>query len=114
MVGLNAVSLATETSSLDVGSVTSMAEISRPRYDCPTLKLWTSGNAESAATIFSDSSGPMTWSHVTRGGAVPFAAVLTFDGIDAPVFFTTRFVRASFRTTVSATRSTWSYDSAVL
>src|SRR5450756_1638855 len=87
MVGLSAVSLATDTSSLVVGRVTSMAEMSRPRYDWPTLTLWTSGNAESAATIFSDSSGPMTWSHVTRGGAAPFAAVRTLDGTAAPASF---------------------------
>src|SRR5450756_2476655 len=54
MVGLSAVSLATDTSSLGVGSVTSIAEMSRPRYDCPTLKLRTSGNAARPATIFSD------------------------------------------------------------
>ena len=58
----------------------------------------------------------MTWSQVTSGG-VGFVAVGRADVATAPktpVDATTRRVRVSFCTIASATRSTWSYDSAVL
>ena len=59
IVGLYAEYFATDISSLCVGSVISITEMSRPRYECPALYAFTSGYAASCRTIASDSSGLM-------------------------------------------------------
>src|SRR5687768_3476756 len=114
IVGLSVVSLASDTCSPGAGSVISMTEISRPRYDFPALYALTSGYAASLPMISSDSSGLMTWSQATTG-RVGFAdEVRTFGRFDAPVFLITRRVRVSFWVMARATRSTRSNDSASL
>ena len=54
IVGLYAEYLLTDISSLAVGSVISIIEMSRPRYECPTLYAFTSGNAASFRISASD------------------------------------------------------------